>query len=73
MVGHLFDQFGIQAVQGEVACDQGAAEALGPGAEFRVAVYFDTEVDARAFVDQLATSGEVTDAPIAQVTTYCLD
>jgi hypothetical protein len=73
MVGHLFDQFGIQAVHGEVACDQGAAEALGPGAEFRVAVYFDTEVDALAFVDQLAISGGVPDAPIAQVTTYCLD
>ena len=73
MVLHLFDQFGIQAVQGEVACDEGAAEALGPTSEFRVAVYFDTEVDARAFVDQLAISGEVRDAPIAQVTTYCLD
>jgi hypothetical protein len=73
MVGRLFDQFGIQAVQGEVGCDQGAAEALGPEAQWRVGVYFDTRVDARAFVDQLAISGGVTDAPIAQVTTYCLD
>jgi len=73
MVGHLFDQFGIQAIQGEVGCDEGAAEALGTDAAWRVAVYFDTRVDAQAFADQLALSGGVTDAPIAQVTTYCLD
>jgi len=73
MVGHLFDQFGIQAVQGEVGCDQGAAEALGPEAKWRVGLYFDTRVDARAFAAQLELSGGVTNAPIAQVTTYCLD
>lgn len=73
MVGHLFDQFGIQAIQGEVGCDQGAAEALGTDVEWRVAVYFDTRGDAQAFADQLALSAGVTDVQVAQVTTNCLD
>ena len=73
LVGQLSFQFGIQAIQGEVACDQGAAEVLGSADGWRVGVYFDTRADAQAFSDQLAISGGIPDAPIARVTTYCLD
>jgi hypothetical protein len=73
MVGQLADQFGIQAWQGEIACDQGAAEALGTDAEWRVAVYFETEEEANEFALQSGLLGHEADPVIAQVTTYCLD
>jgi hypothetical protein len=73
MVGQLFDEFGIQAWQGEIACDQGAAEALGTDDEWRVAVYFETQDEANAFADQAGLLGHEGGPVIARVTTYCLD
>jgi hypothetical protein len=73
MVGQLFDEFGIQAWQGEIACDQGAAETLGTDDEWRVAVYFETQDEANAFAGQAGLLGHEADPVIAQVTTYCLD
>jgi hypothetical protein len=73
VVGQLFDEFGIQAIQGEVGCDQGAAEALGTQAEWRVAVYFETEDEANAFASDAGLLGHEADPVIARVTTYCLD
>jgi hypothetical protein len=73
VVGKLSDDFGIQAIQGEVGCDEGAAEALGPGAAWRVAVYFETRGDASAFADDYRIRYAGSDPVIAQVTTYCLD
>jgi hypothetical protein len=72
VVGQLFDEFGIQAIQGEVGCDQGAAEALGTDAVWRVAVYFDTDTEANAFAMQAGLLDH-TRRVIAHVTTYCLD
>ncbi len=71
--GQLSNKFGIQAWQGEVACDQGAAEALGPDAAWRVAVYFETRGDASAFAVACRTLYPKSDPAIAHVTTYCLD
>lgn len=73
MVGQLSDRFGIQAWQGEVACDQGAAEALGTDAAWRVAVYFETEEEANAFALEAGLLAHDADPVIAHVTTYCLD
>jgi hypothetical protein len=73
MVGQLFDEFGIQAWQGEIACDEGAAEALGTDDEWRVAVYFETQDEANAFADQAGLLGHEGGPVIARVTTYCLD
>ena len=73
MVGQLFDDFGIQAWQGEIACDQGAAETLGTDDEWRVAVYFETQDEANAFADQAGLLGHEGGPVIARVTTYCLD
>jgi hypothetical protein len=69
----LFEQYGIEALPGDVSCDDGATEALGTDAQ-RIGVYFETREDAEAFANQLV-GGVVTEAPIAivQVTTYCLD
>jgi hypothetical protein len=55
---------------GELACDRGAAEALGvdPGLH-GVAVYFDRESDARAFADSL----DPPPAGVARVRTFCAD
>ena len=73
MVGQLANRFGIQAWQGEIACDQGAAEALGTDAEWRVAVYFETQEEANEFALQAGLLGHEADPVIALVTTYCLD
>jgi hypothetical protein len=73
VVGHLFDDFGIRATQGDVSCDQGAAEALGTDAAWRVAVYFETEEDANAFAREAGLLGHDADPVVAHVTTYCLD
>jgi hypothetical protein len=69
----LFAQFGIEAFPGDLACDQGAAEALGTNAEQGIGVYFETEKDARAFAIQAGLLGHEADPVIARVTTYCLD
>lgn len=63
---------GYNAGSGDVACDQGASEALGLDPErsyLTVAVYFATEADARLFVD-LYQPGVV---GLAAVETYCMD
>jgi hypothetical protein len=73
VVGGLADDFGIQAIQGEVACDQGAAEAVGSDAAWRVAVYFETGEDASAFADEYRSRNPGSDPVVAHVTTYCLD
>jgi hypothetical protein len=73
VIGDLSLQFGIQASQGELSCDEGAREALSTEAAWAVAVYFDTRADAQGFSDQLEISGDIPNAPIAMVTTYCLD
>ncbi len=55
---------------GSVACDQGAAEQLGPAPDAdRLAVYFATADQARQFTD--ACERDVLGT--APVTTYCLD
>jgi hypothetical protein len=74
VVGQLFDDYGIQAYQGDLACDQGAAEALGIRGEYvwRVAVYFDAEEDAQRFAKE-ADLLDLRWDPVAEVTTYCLD
>jgi hypothetical protein len=69
---HLLSGFGIEAFPGDLACDQGAAEALGTDAEQGIGVYFETDDEANAFALQaglLDHTGRV----IARVTTYCLD
>jgi hypothetical protein len=73
VIGRLFDDYGIQAHQGDLSCDVGAAEALGNASSWGVAVYFETRADAQVFATQVVRSGVTPDAAIAQVTTYCLD
>jgi hypothetical protein len=69
----LLEEFGIEAFPGDLACDQGAAEALGTDAEQGIGVYFETEDDANAFALQAGLLGHEADPVIARVTTYCLD
>jgi hypothetical protein len=69
----LLEEFGIEAHPGDLACDQGAAETLGTDAEQGIAVYFETEGDARAFALQAGLLGHEADPVIAHVTTFCLD
>jgi hypothetical protein len=69
---HLLEEFGIEAGPGDLACDQGAAEALGTNAEQGIGVYFETEDDANAFALQAGLLDH-TRRVIARVTTYCLD
>jgi hypothetical protein len=73
VIGRLFDDYGIQAHQGDLSCDVGAAEALGNASSWGVAVYFETRADAQVFATQVVRSGVTPDAAIARVTTYCLD
>ena len=73
VVARLFDDSGIQATQGEVACDEGAADVVGPDARWRVGVYFETEDEANAFALQSGLLGHEADPVITRVTTYCLD
>jgi hypothetical protein len=72
-VAALSEDFGIQAFQGDLGCDDGAAEALPPGASWGVAVYFATGTDATAFADEYRNSNAGSDPVVAHVTTYCLD
>jgi hypothetical protein len=62
---------GYEVGVGEIACDQGAAEALAPpeGA-YVVALYFETETDAETVSTALPSLAPI---GIAEVTTYCLD
>jgi hypothetical protein len=69
----LLDDFGIEAFPGDLACDQGAAEALGTDAEQGIAVYFQTEDEANEFALQAGLLGHEAGPVIARVTTYCLD
>jgi hypothetical protein len=68
----LLAEFGIEAGPGELACDQGAAEALGTDAEHGIGVYFETEDEANEFALQAGLLDH-TNPVIAHVTTYCLD
>ena len=55
---------------GSVGCDQGAAQSLGlDSGDNRVAVYFDTQIDAQAFV----AAYDRQDLGATAVITYCLD
>jgi hypothetical protein len=55
---------------GSVGCDQGAAQSLGlDSGDNRVAVYFDAQIHAQAFVDAY----ERPDLGATAVITYCLD
>lgn len=57
---------------GDIGCNQGAAETLGVGSDTRaVAVHFATEGDAYDFADHAGL--QVAPTGLAQVTTYCLD
>jgi hypothetical protein len=69
----LLQEFGIEAFPGDLACDEGAAEALGTNAEQGIGVYFATQDEANAFADQAGLLGHEADPVIARVTTYCLD
>ena len=68
----LLTEFGIEALPGDLSCDQGAAEALGKDAPQGIGVYFQTEEDANAFARQAGLLDH-TNPVIAHVTTYCLD
>jgi hypothetical protein len=72
VVQQIFDDYGIQASQGDLACDRGAAEALGTDAAWKVAVYFETEEEATAFALQAGLLDHEARV-IARVTTLCLD
>lgn len=67
-------QLGIDAGSGELACDQGAAEALGvPERWHGVGVYFATRDDAERFYIESGLADHEVAPPIAKVTTFCLD
>jgi hypothetical protein len=73
-INYLTEERGLAAGQdfsiGDVACDQGAEEALGAGAgPMRVAVYFDSQEEAEAWSQTLPAPP----IAIAQVETFCLD
>jgi hypothetical protein len=69
----LLAEFGIEARPGDLACDEGAAAALGTDAEQGIGVYFETEDEANAFADQAGLLGHEGAPVIARVRTYCLD
>jgi len=69
----LLQEFGIESFAGDLACDEGAAEALGTDAEQGIGVYFETQDEANAFASQAGLLGDEADPVIARVTTYCLD
>jgi hypothetical protein len=69
----LMAEFGIESFAGDLACDEGAAEALGTDAEQGIGVYFETQDEANAFASQAGLLGHEADPVIARVTTYCLD
>ncbi len=69
----LLAEFGIAAFPGEIACDDGAAAALGTDAAHGIAVYFETQAEANEFALQAGLLGHEADPLIAHVTTYCLD
>jgi hypothetical protein len=58
---------------GELTCDQGAAEALGTNAEWRVAVYFRTRQEAEDWLLDSGFAGHEAETGVARVTTFCLD
>jgi hypothetical protein len=70
-IAYLNEERGIDfSGFGSVDCDEGARKALGPGAgPYTVAVYFDTEEDARAWAETLPAPP----VAIAEVRTFCLD
>ena len=70
-IAYLTEERGIELLgPTDVNCDQGASEALGPGAgPLSVGVYLETEEDARAWAETLPGSP----VGIVEVRTFCLD
>lgn len=59
---------GVEFANGEMSCDEGAAEGLDNTAPNRVAVYFDSREDAEAWVDAWLDEEPV---GIVEVATLC--
>ena len=73
-INYLTEERGLEPGQeftiGDVSCDRGAQEALGPDAgPMRVAVYFESEDEAEAWAETLPAAP----ITIAEVQTMCLD
>ena len=70
-IAYLTEERGIELFSiGDISCDAGAREALGKAAgPQRVALYFETEDDARAWAETLPAPP----VGVAEVQTYCLD
>jgi hypothetical protein len=70
-IAYLTEERGVEFFgPTDVNCDQGAVEALGSRAgPLSVAVYFDTEEDARAWAETLPGPP----VGVAEVRTFCLD
>jgi hypothetical protein len=64
---------GVQGLRGSLACDEGAAEALGTSADHKVAVYFETEDEANTFALDAGLLGHEADPVVAGVTIACLE
>jgi hypothetical protein len=69
----LLADFGIEAFPGDLACDQGATEAVGAEYSWRVAVYFGSEEDAQVFAKRTGLLDAGPWESVVRVTTYCLD
>lgn len=68
----LHDRWGAVWMDGDIGCNDGAADALGTSGDQRaVSVHFDTEAEARRFASEASLGAAPTGH--AQVTTYCLD
>jgi hypothetical protein len=70
-IAYLTEERGIEFFgPTDVNCDEGAGEALGPGAgPLSVGVYFETEEDASAWAETLPGPP----VGIVEVRTFCLD
>ena len=62
----LLAEFGIEVSAGEIACDDGAAAALGTDSEHAIAVYFETQAEANEFALQAGLLGHEADPVIAR-------
>ena len=70
------ESLGYEPGLGEIACDQGAVEALGLDDShgwMTVSIPFGSEDDAHRFVDRFVTETGLPVVGAAEVTTYCLD
>jgi hypothetical protein len=64
---------GVHGLRGPLACDEGAAEALGTSADHKVAVYFETEDEANTFALDAGLLGHEAGPVAARVTIACLE